>query len=140
MHDDFNQFNPRRLYRDTQRGTVAGVVAGLAKHFGFALGPSRFIVFVAILMTLPLGLFVYFGAAVLLKPLPKTTYDSPEEEVFWREIRRSPKATFSNVRFRLRQIDQSLQRMERYVTSPKFSLDKDFQDLEREDYRDRNPS
>ncbi len=140
MQDDFNQFNPRRLYRDTKRGSVAGVVAGLAKHFGFALGPSRLVVFIAILMTLPLGLLVYIAAAILLKPLPNETFESPEEEVFWREIRRSPKSTFSNVRFRLRQIDQSLQRMERYVTSPKFNLDRDFQDLEREDYRDRTRS
>lgn len=140
MNDEFNQFNPRRLYRDTKRGSVAGVVAGLARYFGFALGPSRLVVFIAILMTLPLGLFVYFAAAILLKPLPNETYDSPEEEVFWREIRRSPKSTFSNVRYRMRQIDQSLQRMERYVTSSKFNLDRDFRDLEREDHRDRTRS
>ena len=140
MNDDFNQFDPRKLYRDPSRGMVAGVVAGLAKHFGFALGPTRLLVFVACLMTMPIGLFVYIIAAMLLKPIPNETFKSSQEEVFWREIRRSPKATFSNVRFRLRQIDQSLQRMERYVTSPRFKLDRDFQDLERDDQRNRPTS
>ncbi|MFK8015467.1 MAG: envelope stress response membrane protein PspC [Gammaproteobacteria bacterium] len=137
MHDDYNQFDPRRMYRDTSKGVVAGVVAGLARHFGFALGPTRLLVFIACLMTMPLGLIIYVAAAVLLKPMPSETYKSSQEEVFWRQIRKSPKATFSNVRFRLRQIDQSLQRMERYVTSPRFTLDRDFQDLERDNDRDR---
>lgn len=136
MKDDYNQFDPRRIYRDPSKGAVAGVVAGIAQHFGFAIGPTRFIALIAILMSFPFGLLVYIAAAIALKPMPSKTFDTPEEEVFWREIRRSPKATFSNVRFRLKQIDQSLQRMERYVTSPRFNLDRDFQDLEREDRRE----
>ena len=141
MNDEYNnQFDPRRLYRDPSKGMVAGVVAGLAQHFGFAIGPTRFIVLIAMLMTFPLGLFIYFAAAILLKRMPSKTFETPEEEVFWREIRRSPKATFSNVRFRLRQIDQSLQRMERYVTSPRFNLDRDFRDLEREGRSDTSGS
>jgi phage shock protein C len=136
MNDDYNQFDPRRIYRDPGKGVIAGVVAGLAQHFDFAIGPTRFIVLIACLMTFPFSVFVYFVAAVLLKPMPSKTFDTPEEEVFWRKIRQSPKATFSNVRFRLRQIDQSLQRMERYVTSPRFNLDRDFQDLERESRRE----
>ena len=133
-----NDFDPRHLYRDTEKGTFAGVCAGIAKHFGFALGPTRFIVFIAIMMSFPLGLFAYIGAAVLLKPMPKPGFKTREAEVFWQEIRRSPKATFSNVRFRLRQIDQSLQRMERYVTSSRFSTDRGFRDLEAEDRASRS--
>ncbi|RZV45920.1 MAG: PspC domain-containing protein [Sphingomonadaceae bacterium] len=140
MNDDYNQFDPRRIYRDPSKGAVAGVIAGIAQHFGFAIGPARFIALIAILMSFPFGLLVYIAAAIMLKPVPSKTFDTPEEAVFWREIRRSPKATFSNVRFRLRQIDQSLQRMERYVTSPKFNLDRDFQDLEREERRQSTDS
>ena len=136
MNQDYrNDFDPRHLYRDTENKSFAGVCAGIAKHFGFSVGATRFITFIAILMTLPLGLFVYIGAAVLLKPIPKPAYKNRQEEVFWQEIRRSPKSTFSNVRFRLRQIDQSLQRMERYVTSSRFKMDRDFRDLEAEDRR-----
>lgn len=134
MNDSFkNDFDPRHMYRDTENRSFAGVCAGIAKHFGFAVGPTRFITLVAILMTFPLGLFVYIAAAVLLKPLPKPAYKNRQEEVFWQEVRKSPKSTFSNVRFRLRQIDQSLQRMERYVTSSRFSTDRGFRDLEAED-------
>lgn len=137
MNDNFNQFDPRAIYRDTRNKQIAGVAAGIAGHFGFSVGATRLLMLIAIFMTFPLGLFVYIVAAILLKPMPSKTFETPEEEVFWRGVRRSPKATFSNVRFRLRQIDQNLQRMERYVTSPRFKLDRDFQNLERED--SRNP-
>ncbi|MFK7887765.1 MAG: PspC domain-containing protein [Gammaproteobacteria bacterium] len=139
MNDKFNQFDPRAIYRDTRNKSVAGVAAGIAGHFGFSVGATRLLMLVAIFMTFPIGLFVYIVAAVLLKPMPSKTFDTPEEEVFWRGVRRSPKATFSNVRFRLRQIDHNLQRMERYVTSPRFKLDRDFQSLERDDDRNSPP-
>lgn len=137
MNDQFNQFDPRAIYRDTRNKVFAGVASGIATHFGFSVGATRLLMLIAVLMTFPLGLFVYIGGAVLLKPMPHKTFDTPEEEVFWRGVRRSPKATFSNVRFRLRQIDHNLQRMERYVTSPRFKLDRDFQSLERDDDRPR---
>ncbi|MEM6640759.1 MAG: PspC domain-containing protein [Pseudomonadota bacterium] len=132
-----SDFDPRHLYRDTQNKSFAGVCAGIAKHFGFAVGPTRFVTLVAIMMTLPLGLFLYIGAAILLKPMPNESFKNRQEEVFWQEIRRSPKATFSNVRFRLRQIDKSLQRLERYVTSSRFATDRGFRDLEAEDRASR---
>lgn len=131
MNDSFgNGFDRNHLYRNTEDRVFAGVCSGIADHFGFAVGPTRLIALIACLMTFPLGVIVYIAAAVLLKRKPHKTFDSKEEQVFWQEVRRSPKATFSNVRFRLRQIDQNLQRMERYVTSSRFKLDRDFRNLE----------
>lgn len=139
MNQDYRpDFDPRHLYRDTQNKSFAGVCAGIAKHFGFSVGATRFITFVAILMSMPLGLIIYIGAAILLKPMPSPAYKSEQQEEFWQGIRKSPKSTFSNVRFRLRQIDQSLQRMERYVTSSRFQTDRGFRDLEAEDRAPRS--
>jgi hypothetical protein len=39
-------------------------------------------------------------------------------------------ATVSAVRHKLREVDARLQKMERYVTSPGFNLDKEFRDLQ----------
>lgn len=131
--NDFNEFDPRRLYRDPQKGMIAGVVAGIARHFGFAVCPTRMVVVLACFVAFPLVVMTYIGLALVLKPLPTEPFESPSEERFWKAVRRSPKATLSDVRYRFRQLDQSLQRMERYVTSPRFKLDRDFRNLENED-------
>lgn len=131
--NDYSKFDPRRLYRDTQRGVICGVVAGIARHFGFAVGPTRLVVILACFVAFPFVLMTYIGLALVLKPLPMETFETPSEERFWKAVRRSPKATLSDVRYRFRQLDQSLQRMERYVTSPRFKLDRDFRNLERDD-------
>ena len=133
MRDRDDNFNPRYLYRDTDRALLAGVVAGIAHHFGFGVGATRCVVILMGLFFGPFVILAYIVGALLLKPMPRDTFKTQEEEVFWREIRKSPKATYSAVRFRLRQIEQSLQRMERYVTSPRFKLDRDFRNLEERD-------
>lgn len=133
MNEQYNGFDPRRIYRDRKNGMIAGVVAGIARHFGFAVCPTRMVVILACFVAFPFVALAYIFAALVLKPLPDATYDSPSEERFWREVNRSPKATLSGVRYRLRQIEQSVQRMERYVTSPRFKLDRDFRDLENQD-------
>ena len=44
-------------------------------------------------------------------------------------MRTSPVATVASVRHKLREVDARMQKMERYVTSPGFNLDKEFRDL-----------
>ncbi len=112
---------------------LAGVVAGIAHHFGFGRGATRIVVVMMGLFFMPFVILAYIAGALLLKPMPRQPYKTEQEETFWREIRKSPKATYSAVRFRLRQIEQSVQRMERYVTSPRFKLDRDFRNLEEQD-------
>lgn len=124
---------PNRLYRLPKEGMCAGVLAGVADYFGFERGITRLVFVIVLLMGFPFAVTGYIVAALLLKPKPDGLYKTPKEEIFWQSVRRSPKATFSDVRYRMRQVDQSLQRMERYVTSSRFKLDRDFQDLHRQD-------
>ena len=133
---DYEEFSPRRLYRDTEKGMIAGVVAGLAQYFGFAVGASRLFVVISAFFFFPFVVLAYICAAMMLRPMPKELKKkNQKDEEFMQELRRSPKATFSAVRYRLRQLDRSVQRMERYVTSSRFKLDRDFRNLEREDGR-----
>ena len=140
MNDNHEQMSPRRLYRDKEKGVLAGVAAGLADYIGFPVGGMRLLLIVACLFAGPFIVLAYILGALVLNPNPKNLYKNEGEEKFWREVRKSPTATFSNVRYRLRQIDQKLQRMERYVTSPRFDLDRDFRDLERDERRSGNAS
>ena len=48
-------------------------------------------------------------------------------------MRRAPKATFAEVRYRFRDMEARLQKMERYVTSKRFQLDREFENLRNQD-------
>jgi phage shock protein C len=80
-------------------------------------------------------LVVYIVLWVLLPTKPVRLYRDEDDRDFWRGVRVSPAATLSEVRHRFRAADAKLQRMERYVTSRDFNLDREFEELERGDRR-----
>jgi phage shock protein C len=126
--------SPVRLYRDPVAGKVGGVCAGLAEYFGFDLTLTRVVTIVAMLF-FPTMLLIYLALWILLPTKPRRLYRDEEEQDFWRGVRVSPAETLSEVRHRFRMADAKLQRMERYVTSRNFTLDREFQDLERGERR-----
>lgn len=122
--------NPARFYRDPEKGKIGGVCAGLAEYFGFDLALTRVLTVIGMFF-FPSLLLVYFGLWWLLPAKPGQLYRDEEDKDFWRGMRVSPAATLSDVRHRFRSADARLQRMERYVTSRNFTLDREFRDLER---------
>ncbi len=124
-----SEFRPRRLYRDTRRKAVAGVFAGVADYFGFSVCFTRIFGLFAMLMFAPVGLIAYVIAAIVLQPMPDDAYEPPVKERFVRSIRRSPEETYSDVSYRFRNIDIRLQKMEQYVTSSRYDLDREFEEL-----------
>ncbi len=126
--------SPTRLYRDPANGKIGGVCAGLAEYFGFDLALTRILTVVALFL-FPATMFAYVVLWFLLPVKPQQLYSSEDARDFWRGVRVSPQATLSDVRHRFRAADARLQRMERYVTSRDFQLDREFQDLERGDRR-----
>ena len=123
--------SPGKLYRDKERGAICGVCAGVADYFGFDLTVVRILTCVGALF-FPIIFFVYFAMCLLLPVKPVQLYQDSHDEKFWRSVRRSPRNTFAGIRHKFREMEVRLERMERYVTSPRFNLDKQFQDLERE--------
>lgn len=122
--------NPVRFYRDPEAGRLGGVCAGIAEYFGFDLALTRALTIIAMLF-FPTLLLVYLALWWLLPTKPGKLYRDEEDKEFWRGVRVSPAATLSDVRHRFRSNEARLQRMERYVTSRNFRLDREFQDLER---------
>ena len=115
MTDNGNGRPPyRRLYRDKQNGVLCGVCAGIADFFGFDVTATRVLTVVL---------------QFLFPKKPAEIYRDKTEEEFWKSVRTSPVATVASVRHKMREIDARMQRMERYVTSPGFNLDKEFRDL-----------
>lgn len=123
--------SPRRLYRDKSKGAVCGVCAGLADYFGFDVTVVRILTVVGALI-FPIIFFFYIAMCLLLPVKPGQLYRDQQEERFWRSVRQSPSDTFSLVRHKFRDMEARLERIERYVTSPRFKLDQEFQDLERQ--------
>ncbi len=123
--------SPRRLYKDRENRAVCGVCAGIADYFGADVAMVR--VFTVLSQFLfPVTFLVYMALCLILPAKPRALYRDEEEEEFWQSIRVSPAATASSVRHRFRSMETRLQRMERYVTSRNFDLDRKFRDLENE--------
>lgn len=116
----------QRLYRDTEHKLIAGVCAGIAEKHGLPRLVVRAIT--VLLLFTPLTLVVviaYCVAAFLVPEKPRDLYRSPDEEVFWRSVNRAPADTFGQVRHRFREMENRLRRMEAYVTSKEFELDRE---------------
>lgn len=79
---------PWRLYRDSEKGILMGVCAGIAEFFDVEVLMVRLITLLSLLIFTMPTLLVYFLLAWLLKDKPLSFY-GPEEEFakekeFWR--------------------------------------------------------
>lgn len=141
----------RRFVRDGDRGILGGVCAGIADYFGFRLCAVRAIFIVALFVAFPFAVITYF-AIVLLVPSESSRYEYVvEREVRCRRRRATRKerraareeekvrraetlaeekaARAEAVRERYRSLDERLARIEKYVTSSRYDLDREFRNL-----------
>lgn len=126
--DDFRSPSPRTLYRDKQNGILFGVFAGIADYFGFKKGATQLCGLILCIIFSPL-IILYLILGFILPARPDNLYASASLEKMWRAYRRSPMGTVDEVKHRFRSMEARLQKMERYVTSNRYKLDKDFKDL-----------
>ena len=126
-----NDQSPTRLYKNRENKVLCGVCAGIAEYFGFDLALTRLLAVLSQFM-FPATFLVYIALCILLPNKPEKLYKSESDREFWKGVRVSPTTTFSDVRHRFRSVEARLQRIERYVTSSNFNLDREFRDLERD--------
>ena len=126
-----------KLYRNPRRGMIFGVCAGLAEYFGFDVAVTRVIVAVGAFFAFPIICVVYVLLGFMLPvrrysgPVPD--YNDPverEDRSIRRQVRSSPHDTLASVRYRFRDLDVRLQRLEKYVTSNRYQLDSEFRKLQ----------
>ena len=127
----------RRLYRDRENAVICGVCAGIADHYGFDLGVVRAAVIVSCLFAAPFTITAYVVLCFVIpaKPVAEDAGatappEDPDEKSFRQGVNRAPRDTYQVVRHNLRGLEDRLQRMERYVTSRHYELDREFRDLE----------
>ncbi len=122
---------PSKLYRDPANAKCMGVCAGMADYLDMKVGAVRILTVLAVLFTggWPL-VFVYFVMGFYLDKKPADMYEDEREEQFWKETRKSPDWSTSELRRRFRDVERRTSEMEAYVTSKRFRLDRELKALE----------
>ena len=129
--NDIHGEGPQRLYRDPYNGWLAGVCAGIADYLSVNPAGVRLLTVILAVFFMPFVITAYIVLALVLPKRPPQLYRGEEDERFWRSMRSSPAATFGSVRGRFRDMERRLQKMERYVTSERYNLDREFRNLHR---------
>lgn len=125
MSDLYERKNPHRLYRDKENAMLAGVCAGLANYFGLNRKGLRLITAVSTFFFFPFVVPAYIVLAIILPVKPQDLYKEEGQEEFWRGVSMAPSDVFSNLSHRFRELDLRLQKMEAFVTSREFEMDRE---------------
>lgn len=125
MSDLYERKNPHRLYRDKDNAILAGVCAGLANYFGLCRKGLRVVVAISTLFFFPFVVPAYIILAIILPVTPQDLYKDESQEKFWRGVSMAPTDVFSNLSHRFKELDIRLQKMEAYVTSREFDMDRE---------------
>jgi len=129
-----------RFTRNADKAFLGGVCAGIADYFGFNLRVTRLLAIIAFCVAMPVTILVYV-ALVLLVPAESGRYSYTVERELRhkrrRMSRRERKQAAEDARQdaaaaldeRARSLDERLARVEKYVTSSRYDLDREFRNL-----------
>ena len=118
----------RRFYRNRDKSMLGGVCAGIADYFGFNLCATRFLTVIAFFF-MPLVALAYVALVILIPSASAADIEQPRDPEFRRAVRSSPSQTMADVRGRFKSLDRRLARLEKYVTSSRYQLDREFERL-----------
>ncbi len=123
----YKRENPHRLYRDKQNAMIAGVCAGIADYFGFNRKGVRVAVALTFLFPpfIPFVIVSYVVLAIVIPVKPAELYGNEERADFWRGVSNAPADVFSALSHRFKALNLRLEKMEAYVTSKEFSIDRE---------------
>ena len=118
-----------RVYRDTERGWIAGVCAGIADYAETEPTLVRLAAVLCLIFFCVPTLVAYAAFALVLKRKPPALFATPAEESFWRGLRNDPGAMLHGLGTRFHGLERRLARAEALVTSDEFELRRGFRDL-----------
>ncbi len=119
----------RRFSRSSDHSVLGGVCGGLSEYFGFNLKVTRILAVIGFLMNPPLAALAYL-AVVFLVPARPTSRKPDIDPKFQSSLRSRPAQTARDVKRRFLSLDRRLARLEKYITSSRYELDREFRDLE----------
>jgi phage shock protein C len=129
----YERMYERRFCRRTDRALLGGVCAGFADYFGFNLRVTRLLAVIAFVMAMPMAVITYL-AIVFLVPADSSRPAKRADRRSRRKTRSTParpapSPTVDDVRRRCRSLDRRMAQLEKYVTSSRYNLDREFRNL-----------
>jgi len=129
-----------RFTRDLDRAILGGVCAGFADHFGFNLRVTRLLLIIAFFVAMPITIIAYIAIVLLIPAESRGGAAAPRSKARRRcrkmsrkerrraaeEDREQAKEAFDE---RCRSLNERLATVEKYVTSSRYSLDREFRNL-----------
>jgi phage shock protein C len=130
----------RDLYREPERGWIAGVCAGLARYYQVDVWVARVVAFSLLIFIPQIAFWAYVIAIFMLARRPRVNAPTPvrkgpkAERSSAPELgpRLEPRAGVRTLRVRFRDLELRLRRMEELVTSNEFTLRRELHALETE--------
>jgi phage shock protein C len=140
------------LFRIPSKGKIAGVCAGLADYFGWDTWLVRILVVSGVLLGMGWFIVVYIAAWFILDKKPgepskvsgkkkSKLHQSEHHEIddiaaesikvksrIW-QAGEPPKQAFHDIRYKFGKLEDELRQMERYVTSPEFTVSREINKL-----------
>ncbi|MFT5716223.1 MAG: phage shock protein C [Oleiphilaceae bacterium] len=140
------------LYRDPSNGKIAGVCAGLANYFGWEVWLVRILVVSGVLLGMGWFIVIYIAGWFILDKKKgmakeganktKSQFHQTEESIqddfagesikvksrIW-QSGEPPKQAFHDIRRKFKNLERELIKMERYVTSPEFTISREINKL-----------
>jgi len=140
------------LYRNPSQGKIAGVCAGLADYFGWETWLVRILVVSGVLLGMGWFIVIYIAAWFILDKKPGTKEKTPakfkqkvsdvaqevREDITSGSIKvksriwqsgEPPKQAFHDIRRKFKTLERELRKIERYVTSPEFTVSREINKL-----------
>lgn len=141
----------KKFYRNTRDAKIMGVCAGLADYLDVKVGLIRFLTILAcVLFVWPIALYLVLG--FVLDPKPDHLYAEEDREMerrrrqeqarreearyqakkrkWQREYSSQPDYDTRDVRRRFDEVERRMRKLEAYLTSKKFRLDREIRGLE----------
>jgi phage shock protein C len=124
----------KKLYKNTRNKKFLGVCAGVADYLEIDVTIVRIITVLSMLIPGSVVVIAYFIAYFILDDKPKSSYASKTPEYSkvketLDEASNSSRNTFKSCSRKFSAIHERLTRIEAYVTSSKFKLDKEFKNI-----------
>jgi len=139
------------LFRNPQKGKIAGVCAGLADYFGWETWLVRILVVSGVLLGMGWFVVIYIAGWFILDknpnieaPIKKAKHTSNYEKTessedltnesikvkarIW-QAGEPPRQAFHDIRKKFRGLERQLRKMEQYVTSPEFTVSREINKL-----------
>ena len=120
----------RELRRDSERGKIAGVCAGIADYLNLEPWLIRVAFVTGVIFTNGSFFVLYIaGWLILDKKLPNTERHNVDVKTKVWQGGEPPREAFRDINREFDELEQQLQSMEKYVTSNHYNLQREFNRL-----------